>query len=54
MRVRDPCAERVPPLILRAITSRRSARSAALFVGGHGRIGHEGEQLGVVALHPLA
>ncbi len=34
IRVLEPRAERVPPLILRAITSGRSARSAALLVAG--------------------
>src|SRR5439155_5122020 len=34
IRVAVPRSERVPPLILRAITSGRRARSAALFVGG--------------------
>jgi len=33
IRVFDPCSVRVPPLILRAITSGRTERSAKLFSG---------------------
>ena len=33
MRVLEPCSEQVPPLILRAITSRRIDRSARLLSG---------------------
>jgi hypothetical protein len=48
----DPRGLRVTPLILRAMTSGRITRSAALLSGGHARLTHAGEQLALEVPQP--